>query len=254
MANPFLSADGASRYAAGRPDVQALTLERVRPFLKGTALGVDVACGTGQCSVALADLVDEIIAYDISAEMLARARPHERVTYALSPAETLPLPDHCADIVTVFMAFHWLERDLFLQEARRVLKPGGVLAIGNSWFKCEMVGRPTFAPAFTQVMNLFGTRYPTPDRDARSFGETEAQAAGFSFRSEIFTHLIPWSRDQVVAYLLTHSGTIAVTDAGRETPEQVHDWLHEQLAPLLPDGEVGEFVFGGEIKVLSALS
>ena len=89
--NPFLSADGASRYAAGRPDVQALTLERVRPFLNGTALGVDVACGTGQCSVALADLVDEIIAYDISAEMLARTRPHERVTYAPPPLKRF----HC---------------------------------------------------------------------------------------------------------------------------------------------------------------
>ncbi len=250
MTNPFLSADGAARYAAGRPDVQPLVLERVRPFLTGTALGVDVACGTGQCSVALAELVDEVRAYDISKEMLAHARPHERVSYALSPAETLPLPDHCADVITVFMAFHWLERDAFLREARRVLHPGGVLAICDSWFAAdELVGQPEFTAGMAQ----YGARYPTPDRDFRSFGETEAQAAGFSFDSESFSHLIRFSRDQLVAYLLTQSNTIAVTDAGRETPQEVEAWLHQHFAHLLPEGEVGEFVFGAGVKILSPL-
>ena len=148
------------------------------------------------------------------------------------------------------MAFHWLERDLFLQEARRVLKPGGVLAICNSFFAAELIGKPEFK----SLMDGYGSRYPTPDRDRRSFGQAEAAAAGFSFHSETFSHLVGFSQDQLVAYLLTHSNTISVTDAGRETPQDVATWLHEQLAPLLPDGEVGEFVFGGEIKVLSALS
>ena len=129
MTNPFLSADGAARYAAGRPDVQPLVLERLRPFLKGKALGVDAARGTGQCSVALAESGERGAGLDISPEMLAHARAHQRVTYTLSPAEHLPLPDHCADVMTVFMAFHWLKRDSFLAEARRVLKPDGVLTI-----------------------------------------------------------------------------------------------------------------------------
>ncbi|WP_237724770.1 class I SAM-dependent methyltransferase [Deinococcus alpinitundrae] len=250
MTNPFLSADGAARYAAGRPDVQPLVLERVRPFLMGTALGVDVACGTGQCSVALAELVDEVRAFDISKAMLSHARLHPRVSYALSPAETLPLPDQFADVMTVFMAFHWLERDAFLQEARRVLKPGGVLAICDSWFAAdELVGKPEFTVGMAQ----YGARYPTPERDRRPFGETEAQAAGFSFRAEKFTHLVPFSQDQLVAYLLTHSNTIAVTDAGRETPQEVAAWLRQHFAHLLPDGEVGEFVFGAEIKALMPL-
>ncbi|WP_420597356.1 class I SAM-dependent methyltransferase [Deinococcus sp.] len=250
MTNPFLSADGASRYAAGRPDVQPFVLERVRPFLKGTALGVDVACGTGQSSVALADLVDEVRAYDISAEMLSHARPHQRVSYALSPAETLPLPDNCADVLTVFMAFHWFERERFVPEARRVLNPGGVLAICNSWFEGEMVGQP----AFTDFLRTYFQRYPSADRDRRPFAEAEAMATGFSLHAERFTQPISFNRDQLIAYLLTQSNTINATDAGRETPEQVSAWLHENLAHLLLEGEVGEFVFGGEVKVLSPLA
>lgn len=250
MPNPFLSADGASRYAAGRPDVQPLVLQRIKPFLTGTALGVDVACGTGQCSMALAELVAEVRAYDISPEMLSHARPHPRVQYALSPAEALPLPDHCADVMTVFMALHWFERDAFLSEARRVLKPGGVLALCNSWFAAELMGQA----AFKAVMDRYGERYPTPDRDFRNFGEEEARAAGFSFHAETFTHLIPLNREQVVAYLLTHSNTIAATDAGRETPQEAAQWLHNNVAHLLPEGEVGEFVFGAAVKALTPLA
>ena len=249
MTNPFLSADGAARYAAGRPDVQPLVLERVRPFLSGTALGVDVACGTGQCSVALAELVDEVRAYDISKEMLAHARPHARVSYALSPAETLPLPDHCADVISVFMAFHWLERDLFLAEVRRVLKPGGVLAICDSNFR----GRSADQPQSADFWQPYLVRYPVPDRDRRLFGEAEARLAGFTFHLESFTHLVPLTRAQLVAYFLTQSNTIQATDSGRETPQQVAAWLHDYLAPLLPGGEEGEFVFGAEIKVLTPL-
>ncbi|TSA86114.1 class I SAM-dependent methyltransferase [Deinococcus detaillensis] len=249
MPNPFLSADGAARYAAGRPDVQPLVLERLKPFLTGTALGVDVACGSGQCSVALADLVIEVRAYDISPEMLSRARPHPRVTYALSPAEALPLPDHCADAMTVFMAFHWFERGAFLREARRLLKLDGVLAICNSWFAGELVGKAEFS----DVWQTYLKRYPSAERDRRPFDEPEARQAGFSLHSEHFTHLVELKREQLIAYFLTQSNTIAVTDAGRETVEQVQVWLNEKLAPLMPEGEVGEFVFGAEIKVLTRL-
>lgn len=250
MTNPFVSADGAARYAAGRPDVQALFLTHVQPFMTGHALGIDVACGTGQCSVALADLVAEVQAYDISPEMLAHARPDPRVRYALAPAESLPVPDHCADIMTAFMAFHWFDRDLFLSEARRVLKPEGLLALCNSFFASEMVGQPEF----TNVMRTYLTRYPTPQRDARPFGETEAQAAGFSFEAQTLRHPVSFDRDQLVAYLLTQSNTIAATDAGHETPDQVAAWLHETLAPLVPDGVVGEFMFGGRLWILRPMT
>ena len=110
-------------------------------------------------------------------------------------------------------------------------------------------------PEYRALMHSgYGRRYPPPERDRRAFGEGEAQASGFSFHSQTFTHLVSFDLTQLVAYLLTHSNTIAVTDAGRRTPQEVAAWLHQHFAHLLPGGEVGEFVFGAEIKVLSPLS
>jgi len=44
-------------------------------------------------------------------------------------AETIPLPDASVDAVTVAQAFHWFRFDEALAEIRRVLRPGGALAI-----------------------------------------------------------------------------------------------------------------------------
>ncbi len=249
MINPFLSAGSAALYAAGRPDVQPALLERVRPFLSSAALGVDVACGTGQCSVALAELVGEVRAFDSSAAMLTHARPHQRVRYALAPAEALPLPDGCADVMTAFMAFHWFERDAFLAEARRVLKPGGVLAVCNSWFTGEMKWRP----AFHLWAEKYYRRFPSPPRERRSFGPNEARAGGFSFQAERWTHPVKLKRNALVAYLLSQSNALKALDEGTQTEGQLAAQLHAELAHLLPEGEVGEFVFGAEVWVLGQL-
>ena len=49
-----------------------------------------MACGTGLSSLALADLIDKVLAFDASAAMLERAAPHPRVTYALAPLRDAP--------------------------------------------------------------------------------------------------------------------------------------------------------------------
>ena len=49
-----------------------------------------MACGTGLSSLALADLIDKVLAFDASAAMLERAASHPRVTYALAPPRDAP--------------------------------------------------------------------------------------------------------------------------------------------------------------------
>lgn len=248
-ANPFQGEDGAARYAAGRPFFHPLFMARLSPLLSGRALGADVACGTGLSSVALAGVVEHVLAFDLSEAMLAHAAPHPHVTYARASAETLPLQGHTLDVLTVAQAFHWFDQGAFLAEARRVLKPDGLLFLYDDFFRGELPGRENFA----QFMAAYSARYPAPPRNRYTFGKAEAREAGFSFREDRFTHPVPFTRPALVAYLLTHSNTIAATDSGRETVAEVAAWLDAWLRPFLPDGETRDFTFGGLQTVMRPL-
>jgi SAM-dependent methyltransferase len=249
--NPFLSADGAARYTAGRPYVHPLFMERIRPHLNGHALGADVACGTGMSSVALTGLVEEVRAYDVSAAMLVRAIPHPRVTYAQAPAEALPLPGASLDVMTVALGLHWFDRPRFFAEAGRTLKPGGVLAVYDSFFLGELQGQPDFK---AWMDTAYVPRYPAPPRWPYVLDEAQASAEGFSFHQERFDHLQPFTRAELVAYLLTQSNSVAASDEGRGSAESIGAWLSAELERFLPAETVGQFGFGGLLRVLKPLA
>ncbi|MCM3875779.1 MAG: class I SAM-dependent methyltransferase [Thermoanaerobaculia bacterium] len=89
----------------------------------------DAGTGNGQAAVGLAAHFAEVVATDASAEQIAHATPHPRVTYRVAPAERSGLPDRWADLVTVGQAVHWFDLKNFFEEVRRVGAADGVLAV-----------------------------------------------------------------------------------------------------------------------------
>lgn len=222
--NPFDGSNAAQRYAAGRPYFHPKVLEYLRPALQGQELGADVACGTGLSSQALTDLVEQVRAFDASPAMLAQATPHSRIHFAVASAEALPLEDHTLDVLTVAQAFHWFQRDLFLAEARRSLRPTGVLFLYDCYFTGDMPHRPDFK----DFVQAYFSRYPTPPRHREPFGLAQAQKAGFTFEERTFQLEWNFTQPELVAYLMTHSNTLVVTPSG-ESPDEIRTWLDVQL-------------------------
>jgi len=119
----------AADYAAFRPRYPVALVEHLASIAPARGLVLDAGCGTGQLSVLLAQRFERVIATDASAAQIAHAEPHERVVYRVAPAERSGLDDAGADLVTVAQAAHWFALDSFYAEVRRVLRPGGVLAL-----------------------------------------------------------------------------------------------------------------------------
>lgn len=97
---------------------------------------LDVATGGGHTANAFAPLVKEVIAYDLTPQMLEAARRfiegngHKNVTFVQGDAEALPFESETFDYVTCRLAAHHFPRvDLFIQESYRVLKRDGYLLL-----------------------------------------------------------------------------------------------------------------------------
>jgi len=118
----------ASEYAEFRPLYPEPLFDWLAGLAPGREVAWDCATGSGQAAVALASRFERVIATDASAGQVGVASPHARVEYRVAPAEASGLPPASVDLVTVAQALHWFDRPAFYAEARRVIRPGGVVA------------------------------------------------------------------------------------------------------------------------------
>ena len=102
---------------------------------KPAARVLDLGCGAGHVSFHVAALVGEVVAYDLSQQMLdvvsraALERDLPNIRTVCGAAERLPFADGEFDyVLSRYSAHHWSDLGQALREVRRVLKPGGVAA------------------------------------------------------------------------------------------------------------------------------
>nr|WP_068279368.1 class I SAM-dependent methyltransferase [Aldersonia kunmingensis] len=114
---------------------------------------LEAGAGEGYGADMIADVANKVIGldYDISAVEHIRAR-YPRVEMLHGNLAELPLPDEAVDVVVNFQVIEHLWDQLqFLQECRRVLRPGGQLLISTP-------NRITFSPGRDTPLNPFHTR------------------------------------------------------------------------------------------------
>jgi len=134
----------ADAYERGRPEYTPAVVGAMAAELRvGTTDPVlDLAAGTGKLTRALVECGLDVTAVEPQAELrglLAAAVGPERVVEGL--AEAIPAADDWFAAITVADAFHWFDQQPALAEMRRVLRPGGGLAVlsttpdwsGASW-------------------------------------------------------------------------------------------------------------------------
>jgi SAM-dependent methyltransferase len=127
----------ADLYAQHRPDYAPAALDRILESarLSPEDLLVDVGCGTGISARLFAARGVRVLGVEPNDEMRARAEAEPPPAGGVAPlyrpgrGEATGLPDGSAALVLAAQAFHWFDAPAALREFKRILRPGGLVAL-----------------------------------------------------------------------------------------------------------------------------
>jgi SAM-dependent methyltransferase len=148
---------------------------------------LDVACGTGIVARLAAEAVGEagsVCGVDLNEAMLAVARDagwgvRPPIDWRQGDAAALPVDDESADVVTCQQALQFLpDREAALRELRRVLVPGGRVAVSVLRPIRHNPGWEALAVLLERHTGSSALRAPFPELDAAELREL-ATSAGF---------------------------------------------------------------------------
>ena len=222
----------AAQYAASRPHYPAAMFAWLASQAPSHALAWDAGCGNGQASVGLAAHFTRVIATDASAQQIANAERRANVRYAVRGETNPDLADGSVDLVTVAQALHWFDRPTFYLDVKRVLKPGGVLAV---WTYAHARIDPVIdVVVHAWYRGALDDYWPAE----RKHTETDYRDIGFPYAqipAPAFDMSVHWTREQFVAYLRTWS---AVNEYARRTGGDAMQLVLPDLLAAWPDDNI----------------
>ena len=159
---PGRFSDRVEDYVRFRPSYPPAVIDLLRDEL-GLGPGrtvADVGSGTGILTALLLDSGSQVIGVEPNpamrkaAEEILAAHPH--FVSIEGSAEATGLDDDSVDAVTAAQAFHWFRVDETAREFRRILRPGGWIAL--IWNSRPPSGTP-FLCAYESFLEEWGTDY-----------------------------------------------------------------------------------------------
>jgi demethylmenaquinone methyltransferase / 2-methoxy-6-polyprenyl-1,4-benzoquinol methylase len=170
---------------------------------------LDACCGTGDLAVAAEREGGYVTGLDFSAAMLERARrKSDTVTWLEGDLLALPFEDASFDAATVgFGMRNVADLDAALAELRRVLRPGGRLAILEIT-RPRGALRPFFSLWFERIVPLLGKVLP----GGKAYTYLPASVRRFPGAEELAAVLVETGFGQVRVRLL--GGTIVALHTG----------------------------------------
>jgi ubiquinone/menaquinone biosynthesis C-methylase UbiE len=217
---------------ASTPELDRL-VELVAP--QSHWLGLDVATGGGHTALKFAPHVRHMVASDFGLTMLNVARDHiheqgvTNVSFTGADAESLPFAGASFDVVTCRIApHHFPDAFEFVQEAARVLKPGGVLAVQD-----HLAPEDARAAAYIDAFN----RLRDPSHH-RAFNEWEWRGMLLDAGLDV-THVEQARQPTLLASWAERQGSTPQTVEYlrimlAQAPQAVADWLRPRHV-LSPD-------------------
>lgn len=233
----------AELYDEVRPDYPGQLYDAIERVVGGFAgrTVLDLAAGTGIATRELVRRRAHPVALEVGEPMIRTLRSRSPdVDAVIAAAEQIPLRANSVDLAVCATAWHWLDVAVTVEELRRVLRPGGHIAL---WWANNRWGEGVeWEDAQTSVYERWQTKHGSRPPTYAGVGPTAA-AADLRHRglSVVVEREFLWTRDRTreehVRALATHSDVIALG-------ERKSEFLAEVSAALQPWPMVTERLWG----------
>jgi ubiquinone/menaquinone biosynthesis C-methylase UbiE len=120
----------AKHYAAYRPALHELILQRLVRTDDRFRMGLDMGCGTGYSAVALVEYCDRVFGLDPNQPMLDKATAHPKISYVNGYGEDLSVLDQDQfDVISFAGSLSYTKNHKLKSELLRTLAPNGVVFV-----------------------------------------------------------------------------------------------------------------------------
>jgi ubiquinone/menaquinone biosynthesis C-methylase UbiE len=234
----------AKEYSKYRPKYPPELFEYLSTLPKEHKKAWDAATGNGQAAVGLAPYFDEIIATDASASQIEHAEPHPKIIYRTATAENSGIISGSCDMVSIATAIHWLDTDKFYAEVRRVLKPGGIIAV---WTYAESRVNDEIDKVYQPFSkHTLGSYWPKENRKAWEF-ERLIDFPFVRIKTPVFSLTLQWSLKDYINYIYTWSAVHNYIKANGKNPIEL---VYEDFKKVWGDEDMKrDIIFPIEMKV-----
>jgi len=192
----------AQSYSRFRPLYPDEMFKYIASLSYSNDLAWDCATGSGQAAFGLSKYFKKVIASDASAKQIENAIPDPKILYRIFPAEKPDLRTNSVDLITVAHALHWLKIHKFYTEAKRVMKPEGIIAV--LFYQLPLITEPIDKIIRKFYKKVVG-KYWLPERQIIDNGYASIPFPFKKLYAPKFEMKSLWSFEDLTGYLSTWS-------------------------------------------------